>query len=49
MVHCLHYLRREPSVVLKTSLPVVEFNLLLAIEDQAHIKVAENSFAGGQR
>ena len=38
VVHCLHYLRREPSVVLKTSLPVVEFNLLLAIEDQAHIK-----------
>ena len=38
VVQCLHYLRREPSIVYKTSLPVLEFNVLPAIEDQAHIK-----------
>ena len=38
VVQCLHYLRREPLIVSKTSLPVVEFNLLFAIADQAQIQ-----------
>ena len=37
VVQCLHYLRREPSILSKTMLPAVEFNLLF-IADQAQIK-----------
>ena len=38
VVQCLHYLRREPSILSKSTLPAVEFNLSFAIADQAQTK-----------
>ena len=38
VVQCLHYLRREPSILSKTTLPAVEFNLSFAIAEQAQTK-----------
>ena len=38
VVQCLHYLRRKPSIVSKTTLPALEFNLSFVIADQAQVK-----------